>query len=112
MPSIIVIEKDGKERTIPAEEGWSLMEIARDADVVEIEGVCGGSLACATCHMVLRPDWYEKAEAAGNERHAEEEDMLDLAHDVCETSRLGCQIRMSKELDGLVFAVPGAKRDW
>lgn len=112
MPKITVIQKDGSPRDIDAQEGWSLMEITRDADVPEIEGVCGGSMACATCHMIVHPDWYAKVEALDNEKTAEENDMLDLAHDVCDTSRLGCQIRMSKELDGLVVAVPGAKRDW
>lgn len=112
MSSITVIAKDGSQRTIKAQEGWSLMEIARDAGVAEIEGVCGGSMACATCHMVIHPDWAARVEAAGNEKTGEEEDMLDLAHQVRETSRLGCQIRMSDALDGLVFAVPGAKTDW
>ncbi|MCB1593210.1 MAG: 2Fe-2S iron-sulfur cluster binding domain-containing protein [Alphaproteobacteria bacterium] len=112
MSSITVIEQDGSERKLEAQEGWSLMEILRDADVEEIEGVCGGSMACATCHMVVHPDWAARVEAAGNEKTSEEDDMLDMAHDVRETSRLGCQIRMSDDLDGLVVAVPGAKTDW
>ena len=106
MSSITVIEQDGSERQLEAQEGWSLMEILRDADVEEIEGVCGGSMACATCHMVVHPDWAARVEAAGNEKTSEEDDMLDMAHDVRETSRLGCQIRMSDDLDGLVVSVP------
>lgn len=112
MTTVTVIAKDGSQRQIEAQEGWSLMEIARDAGVAEIEGVCGGSMACATCHMVIHPDWAARVEAAGNEKTAEEEDMLDMAYQVHETSRLGCQIRMSGILDGLIFAVPGAKPDW
>ena len=112
MSTITVIQKDGTPRRIEAEEGWSLMEITRDADVEEIEGVCGGSMACATCHMYIHPDWVTRVEAQDNEKSDEEEDMLDMATDITDTSRLGCQIRMSKELDGLVVAVPGAKVDW
>ncbi len=112
MSTITLIQKDGTPRQIEAEEGWSLMEITRDADVEEIEGVCGGSMACATCHMYIHPDWVARVEAQDNEKSDEEEDMLDMATDITDTSRLGCQIRMSKELDGLVVAVPGAKVDW
>lgn len=112
MPIVNVILKDGSTKEITAETGWSLMEILRDDGIEEIEGACGGSMACATCHMILRPDWAEKAEALGNEKTEEEEDILDLAFDLHDTSRLGCQIRMSEELDGITVAIPGAKIDW
>jgi len=112
MATITVIQKDGSKKDIEAEDGWSLMEILRDAGFDAIEGACGGSMACATCHMYIHPDWAEKVKALDNERTEEEEDMLDLAFDIRDTSRLGCQIRMSDELDGLIVALPGAKVKW
>ena len=112
MSKITVIEKDGSQKQIEAEEGWSLMEILRDAGFSEIEGACGGSMACATCHMYVHPDWQKKLDAMDNEKSDEEEDMLDLAFNLTEYSRLGCQIRMNDKLDGLVVAIPGAKINW
>jgi ferredoxin, 2Fe-2S len=112
MSKITVIEKDGSQKQIEAEEGWSLMEILRDAGFSEIEGACGGSMACATCHMYVHPDWQKKLNAMDNEKSDEEEDMLDLAFNLTEYSRLGCQIRMNDKLDGLVVAIPGAKINW
>jgi 2Fe-2S ferredoxin len=112
MSKITVIEKDGSQKQIEAEEGWSLMEILRDAGFSEIEGACGGSMACATCHMYVHPDWQKKLNAMDNEKSDEEEDMLDLAFNLTEYSRLGCQIRMNDKLDGLVVAIPSAKVDW
>ncbi len=111
MTTITVIEKDGSQKQIEADEGWSLMEILRDAGYDAIEGACGGSLACATCHMYIHPDWEDKVNA-NNEQSEEEEDMLDLAFDITSYSRLGCQIRMDKNLDGLTVAIPGAKVKW
>lgn len=112
MTAITLILKDGTTKSITAEEGWSLMEILRDAGVSEIEGACGGCMACATCHIYVHPDWQERVESLNNEQTEEEEDVLDTAFDVTPQSRLGCQIRMSKELDGLVLALPGAKTSW
>lgn len=111
MTNITVIDKDGTAKEIEADEGWSLMEILRDAGYDAIEGACGGSLACATCHMYIHPDWEEKVNV-GSEQSEEEEDMLDLAFDITPYSRLGCQIRMTKELDGLIVAIPGTKVKW
>lgn len=112
MPTIKVIAKDGSEKNVEAENGWSFMEILRDEGYDEIEGACGGSMACATCHMYIHPDWTDKVEAQNNEKTEEEEDILDMAFDLHDNSRLGCQIRMSDELDGVIVAVPGAKIDW
>ena len=67
-----------------------------------IEGTCGGSLSCATCHVVVDPEWYGKT----GEPDADEEDMLDLAFGLEETSRLGCQIRMDESLSGLKVRIP------
>ncbi len=112
MPQINVIDANGITKEIDAETGWSFMEILRDAGYDAIEGACGGSMACATCHMYVHPDWAAKVHEHNNEKTEEEEDMLDLAFDISDASRLGCQIRMSDELNGIIVAVPGAKIDW
>ena len=101
MPKLTFIEKDGNRREVQAPLGLSVMEIAHKFDV-DIEGACEGSLACATCHVIVDEAWYGKLE----ESSEDEEDMLDLAFGMQETSRLGCQIIMSEELDGLVVALP------
>ena len=113
MAKITFIMKDGSPFEVDAPIGLSIMEIANKEGINEVEGACGGSLACATCHVYVHPDWQAKTMPEGeNEISEEEEDMLDLAFDLRPTSRLCCQIRMSDELDGLVIAVPGAKTDW
>ena len=101
MPKLTFIEKDGNHKTVEAPNGLSIMELAHKFDV-DIEGACEGSLACATCHVIVDPDWFSKLEEASED----EEDMLDLAFGLTETSRLGCQIIMSDELDGLVVTLP------
>jgi 2Fe-2S ferredoxin len=107
MPKMTFIEKDGNVLEVEAPLGLSVMEISHKHGV-DIEGACGGCLACATCHVIVRPDWCDKLA----EKKEDEEDMLDLAFDLKKTSRLGCQILMSEELDGLVVALPGAKAPW
>ncbi len=109
MPKVTFIERDGEQKTVYAEENWSVMQIAVDNGIDEIEGSCGGSLACATCHCYIHPDWKDRVEAQDNEKTEEEEDMLDLALDVRDTSRLGCQIIVTEELDELVIGLPGTK---
>lgn len=93
---------DGSERKeVDAPLGLSVLEIAHLNDV-DIEGACEGSLACSTCHVIVDPEWYDRLE----EPSEEEEDMLDLAFGLTHTSRLGCQIRMTEELDGLTVTLP------
>ncbi len=101
MPKVTFITRAGERRDIDAKRGLSVMEIAREADL-GIEGTCDGSLACATCHVVIDPDHAGRLKPASDE----EEDMLDLAFGLKPTSRLGCQIVMSDELDGLVVTIP------
>ena len=107
MPVMTFIEKDGTKREVDAPEGLSVMEVAH-LHGIDIEGACGGSMACATCHVIVADDWYDKSVDA-HEITEEEEDMLDLAFDLRKTSRLGCQIIMSDEMDGLVVTLPGGK---
>ena len=101
MPRITFITRSGERADIDARAGLSVMEIARDADL-GIEGTCDGSLACATCHVVVDPAHVERLKPASDE----EEDMLDLAFGLRPTSRLGCQIVLTDELDGLVVRIP------
>lgn len=101
MPKLTFIEKDGTHKQVDAPLGLSVMEIAHRFDV-DIEGACEGSLACATCHVVVDEAWYDKLGTPSED----EEDMLDLAFGLTPTSRLGCQIVMTEELDGLVVELP------
>lgn len=106
MPRMTFIERDGTRKEVEAPLGLSVLEIAHRHGV-DIEGACEGSLACSTCHVVIEPDWYPQLTDATED----EEDMLDLAFDLQETSRLGCQIIMTEELDGLVVRLPQGTRN-
>ncbi len=103
---------NGTEKTVEALLGYSVMEIAQMHKIEQIEGACGGSLACATCHVYVHPDWWEKTMPNSGKQSEEEIDMLDLAFDVRPRSRLSCQIVMREDLDGLVVALPGAAVSW
>jgi 2Fe-2S ferredoxin len=100
------IERDGNRKLVEAPLGMSVMEIARKSGV-DIEGACEGSLACSTCHVLVEPDWFTKLKPPSED----EEDMLDLAFGLTKTSRLGCQIVMTPELDGLVVRLPKEVRN-
>jgi ferredoxin, 2Fe-2S len=106
MPRMIFIERDGSRREVDAPLGLSVLEIAHKNDI-DIEGACEGSLACSTCHVIVDADWYELLKDASED----EEDMLDLAFGLTATSRLGCQIVMTEELDGLVVRLPASTRN-
>lgn len=106
MPKMIFVEKDGTEREVDAPLGLSVLEIAHKHGV-DIEGACEGSLACSTCHVIVDPAWYAKLAKATED----EEDMLDLAFGLTATSRLGCQIVMTPELDGLKVKLPSSTRN-
>jgi ferredoxin, 2Fe-2S len=105
MPKMIFVERDGTRREVDAPLGLSVLQIAHRHDI-DIEGACEGSLACSTCHVVVDPDWYELLAEASED----EEDMLDLAFNLTQTSRLGCQIVITEELDGLTVRLPTASR--
>ncbi len=106
MPKMTFISPDGRRQLVDAPLGLSVMEIAHRHEI-ELEGACEGSLACSTCHVIVAPDWYELLTEASEE----EEDMLDLAFGLSKTSRLGCQIRMTEELDGLIVTLPAGTRN-
>jgi len=106
MPRMVFIERDGARREVDAPLGLSVLEIAHKNDI-DIEGACEGSLACSTCHVIVDTDWYELLKDASED----EEDMLDLAFGLTATSRLGCQIVMTEELDGLVVRLPASTRN-
>ena len=112
MTTVTFILKDGTKVPAEAPIGLSIMEIAVRAGIGPIEGACGGSLSCATCHGYVQPDFCSKSLPEDGERSEEEEDMLDLAFDVRDTSRLTCQILMAEEFDGMEIAVPGCKKSW
>jgi len=102
MVKITFIEPDGNQQTVEAEPGMTVMETAKKAMVEGIEAECGGACACATCHVYVDEAWRE----AVGPPSPMEEDMLDFAFEVKETSRLSCQIKVKPELDGLVVRVP------
>ena len=93
---LYVTDHNGNEQQIEGIDGWQLMEAIRD-EGVEIKAECGGACACATCHVYIDEDWKNKIP----EKSEEEMDMLDLAFDVQENSRLSCQIIITPDLDGL-----------
>ena len=106
MVKLIFIESNGKEKVVEAEIGLSILEIAHK-NHIDLEGACEGSLACSTCHIILEETDFDKLD----EPTEEEEDMLDLAHGLTHTSRLGCQIIMTEDLDGLKIKVPSGTRN-
>ncbi len=106
MPRMTFIEQDGTRREVDAPVGMSVMEIAHLHDI-DVPGICGGSLACTTCHVIVEPEWYDRLDPPGED----EEDMLDQTFELSERSRLGCQIVMTEELDGLTVRLPRETRD-
>ena len=106
MPKLTFVEQDGTRQDVEVSEGLSVLEAAH-RNGIDLEGACEGSLACSTCHVVVSEEWFEKLD----EPSEDEEDMLDLAFGLTETSRLGCQIIMSPDLDGLEIQLPAATRN-
>jgi ferredoxin, 2Fe-2S len=106
MPKVVFITPDEKRIEIDAPEGLSILEVAHQNNV-DLEGACEGSLACSTCHVIVEPEWYDVLPEASED----EEDMLDLAFGLTRTSRLGCQILITPELDGITVRLPAATRN-
>ncbi|KAG4929524.1 hypothetical protein GYH30_046252 [Glycine max] len=106
--SVTFIDKDGEEKHIKVPVGMSMLEAAHENDI-ELEGACEGSIACSTCHVIVMDvEQYNKLEDPTDE----ENDMLDLAFGLTETSRLGCQVIAKPELDGIRLAIPAATRNF
>lgn len=106
MPKIFFTTQEGKSIEIEAPIGLSVLEIAHQNDI-DLEGACEGSLACSTCHIIVDPKWYDNLPVATED----EEDMLDLAFGLTQTSRLGCQIIMTEALDGFIVKLPAGTRN-
>lgn len=102
MAMITFVQPDGTQQTVEAEPGMTVMETAKKHLVPGIEAECGGACACATCHVYVDDQWRERTGPPSEM----EEDMLDFAFDVRESSRLSCQIKVTDALDGLVVRVP------
>ncbi len=106
MPKMTFVTTDGTRCEVEAPLGLSVLEVAHKHGI-DLEGACEGSLACSTCHVIVEPEWYDVLPDATED----EEDMLDLAFALTKTSRLGCQIIMTEELDGLVVRLPTGTRN-
>jgi ferredoxin, 2Fe-2S len=102
MPHIVFVRPDGKERAVDARPGVTVMEAAVQNGVDGILAECGGSCACATCHVIVDPDWMSVVGLPD----PIEADMLDFAAEVTENSRLSCQIRLTDKMDGLRLRLP------
>ena len=102
MPKITYIEHGGKLHTVEVSNGLSVMEGAVQNNVPGIDADCGGSMACATCHVYVKEDWFNKLP----KKEDGEDDMLDMAFEPKTNSRLSCQLMVSDQLDGLVVNLP------
>ncbi|SLN49410.1 ferredoxin family 2Fe-2S iron-sulfur cluster binding protein [Oceanibacterium hippocampi] len=101
MPKVTFVTPQGKHIEVVAQLGETLLELAHRSNI-DIEGACEGCLACSTCHVIVAADDYDRLP----EPSEDEEDMLDLAFGLTPTSRLGCQIVVTEEIDGLVVNLP------
>jgi len=102
MPKITYNNFQGNSKTIEVENGLSVMEGAIQKDIPGIDADCGGSMACATCHVYVDDKWYDKIPKAEDA----ENDMIDMAFEPKKNSRLSCQLIVSDKLDGLVVTTP------
>ena len=102
MTKITYVEHNGKEHTIDVQNVLTVMEGAVQNDIPGIDADCGGSMACATCHVYVKDEWYDKLD----EKSEGEDDMIDQAYEPKKNSRLSCQLIVSDELDGLVVNIP------
>ena len=102
MPKITYVEHNGKSHTINVANGLSVMEGAIENNISGIDADCGGSMACATCHVYVKEEWFDKLV----KKEDGEEDMLDMAFAPNKFSRLSCQLTVSEELEGLVVKLP------
>ena len=102
MAKITYIEHNGTNHTVDVQNGLTAIEGVVQNNIPEIDADCGGSMACATCHVYVKEDWFDKI----NKKNEGEDDMLDQAYEPKKNSRLSCQIIVSDDLDGLVVDMP------
>ena len=101
MPNIVFVAPDGAQTVLEVAEGTSVLQAAWD-NKIDIEGACEGCMACSTCHVIIDPPHFADLPDPSDE----EEDLLDLAWGVRPTSRLGCQVTVTAETDGMVITLP------
>jgi 2Fe-2S ferredoxin len=102
MAKITYNTHDNKIHTVEVQNGLTVMEGAVQNDIPGIDADCGGAMACATCHVYVKEEWWDKLQT----KEDGEEDMLDMAYEPSKFSRLSCQVVVSDELDGLVVNIP------
>jgi ferredoxin, 2Fe-2S len=102
MPKIIYIDKSENKKTVEVDVGLTVMEGAIQNNIPGIDADCGGSMACATCHVYVEEKWLDKIPTAEDA----EVDMIDMAHEPKKNSRLSCQLIVSDDLDGLTVTTP------
>ena len=102
MAKITYIEYSGKSHTVEVKKGLSVMEGAVQNNIPGIDADCGGSMACATCHVYVKEEWFDKV----NIKSEGEDDMLDQAYEPNKHSRLSCQISVTDDIDGLIVNLP------
>ena len=102
MAKITYITSDAKVHEVEVQNGLTVMEGAVQNNIPGIDGDCGGGMSCATCHVYVKEEWFNKLE----KKLDGEEDMLDQAYEPKKNSRLSCQITVSEELDGLIVNMP------
>lgn len=105
MPKITYIAFDGKKSEVEADEGTTVMQAAVENLIAGIDGDCGGACACATCHVMVTKEWADRLAPVSDDENM----MLDMVPDRQETSRLGCQLEITSELDGIVVHMPEAQ---
>ena len=102
MAKITYIEHNGKAHTVDVKKGLSVMEGAVQNNIPGIDADCGGSMACATCHVYVKEEWFDRV----NKKSEGEDDMLDQAYEPNKYSRLSCQISATDDIDGLIVNLP------
>uniref|UniRef100_A0A1A9UGD8 2Fe-2S ferredoxin-type domain-containing protein n=2 Tax=Glossina TaxID=44049 RepID=A0A1A9UGD8_GLOAU len=104
---VIYIDKDGKRLEVRGKVGDNILYLAHRYEI-EMEGACEASLACTTCHVYVKDNYLNKLPPA----EEKEDDLLDMAPFLRENSRLGCQIILTKDLDGIELELPKATRNF
>ena len=102
MPKITYITSDGKTHEVDVDNGLTVMEGAVQNNIPGIDAACGGGMACATCHVYVTEDWFDRLP----KKEDGEEDMIDIAFEPKKNSRLSCQLTVSDELNGLIVNIP------